>query len=141
MLGGWPTTHGRSYDPRLAGLVFAAVPAASALAKTIGQTGGNVGCPGESAYGDSNHVVPSGGGTIMGFSFRSDSSNTGRQLDFLALRPTGSGGYTVVGKTGLITWRAVGSRRFPPTSRFGPATSSGSDQKALRLEQLRSIGF
>ena len=97
----------------LAGLVFAALPAGSALAKTIGQTGGNVGCPGESAYGDSNYVVPSGGGTITGFSFRSDSSNTGRQLDFLALRPTGSGSYTVVGKTGLVTLAGNGLETFP----------------------------
>ena len=131
MLGGWPTTHGRSYDPRLAGLVFAAVPAASALAKTIGQTGGNVGCPGESAYGDSNYVVPSGGGTIMGFSFRSDSSNTGRQLDFLALRPT-DGGLHGGRQDGADHVAGSGLETFPANISVRAGDILGFYQKALR---------
>jgi hypothetical protein len=93
--------------------VFAALPAGSALAKTIGQTGGNVGCPPEIVLGDGNYVVPSGGGTITSFSFLSDSSSTGQSLDFLVLRPTGSGSYTVVGKTGLVTLAGTGLETFP----------------------------
>jgi hypothetical protein len=97
----------------LAGLVLVALPAGSALAKTIGRTGGKVGCPAESAYGDTNYVVPSGGGTITSFSFRSDSSNTGGQLVFFVLRPAGSGSYKVVGKTGLVTLAGTGLETFP----------------------------
>ncbi|MGB0096826.1 MAG: hypothetical protein WBP81_30340 [Solirubrobacteraceae bacterium] len=99
------------------GLVFAVLPAGSALADaTIGQTGGGPSCqPGSGAvYGDPTYVVPSGGGTITSFSFRSDTTDSGDTLDFLVLRPTGGGSYTVVGETGLFTLAGNGTvEKFP----------------------------
>ncbi|MBV8991870.1 MAG: hypothetical protein JO372_25200, partial [Solirubrobacterales bacterium] len=90
----------------LAGLVFAALPAASALANTtIGKTGGDIKCDlgGRIVVGDTAYVVPFGGGTITSFSFQSSPRNAGRQLDFLVLRPEPEGRYQVVGKTGVVT--------------------------------------
>jgi hypothetical protein len=99
------------------GLVLAVLPAGSALADTtFGQTGGGTSChPGSGAvYGDRTYVVPSGGGTITSFSFQSDMTNSGDTLDFLVLRPTGEGSYTVVGETGLFTLAGNGTiEEFP----------------------------
>jgi hypothetical protein len=107
----------------LAGLVFAALPAGSALADTtIGQTGGDPDeCVGPIARADTNYLVPAGGGQIIDFSFESNSAspgggfpgNAGQQLDFLVLRPAGGSNYTVVGKTGLVTLRGTGLNTFP----------------------------
>ncbi|MGZ4183356.1 MAG: hypothetical protein ACXVUL_22060, partial [Solirubrobacteraceae bacterium] len=95
----------------LVGLVFAALPAASALADTtIGQVGGNLNCGASAWWADTSYIVPSGG-TITSFSFQSDATNAGQQLDFLALRPV-AGGYTVVGKTGLVTLVGAGVETF-----------------------------
>jgi hypothetical protein len=110
----------------LAGLVFAALPAGSALADTtIGKTGGDPGsgCFGGVLVGDTNYVVPSGGGTITSFSFQSTPANTGEQLDFVVLRPEPVGRGLVVGKTGLVTLKERASRRFRPTSLSRAATS------------------
>jgi hypothetical protein len=100
----------------LAGLVFAALPAGSALADTtIGQTGGDPGngCFGGILIGDRNYVVPSGGGTITSFSFQSTSANTGEELDFVVLRPMpGRVRYRVVGKTGVVTLKGTGLETF-----------------------------
>jgi hypothetical protein len=98
----------------LVGMVFAAQSDGSALAATtVGQTGGHVGCPsGGAVEADSSYVVPSGGGTITSFSFQSDSSNAGQQVDFLVLRP-GTSGYSVVGKTGLVGLAGTGLETFP----------------------------
>jgi hypothetical protein len=99
----------------LAGLVFAALPAGSALADTtIGQTGGDPdnGCAGGVLVGDTNYVVPSGGGTITSFSFQSTSANTGDELDFVVLRPEPGGRYLVVGKTGVVTLKGTGLETF-----------------------------
>jgi hypothetical protein len=97
-------------------LVFAAWPAGSALADTtIGQLGGDTSCTSFSpggAWFDPSYVVPPPGGTITSFSFQSVSFDAGRQLDFLALRPI-AGGYTVVGKTGLVTLQGTGVESFP----------------------------
>jgi hypothetical protein len=91
----------------LVGLVFAALPAGSAVAANalIGQVGGgsNFVCLGRGVWADTNYVVPSGGGTITTFFYASIPANAGQQIDFLILRPTGRGNYTVVGKTGLVT--------------------------------------
>jgi hypothetical protein len=98
------------------GLVFAALPVGSALANvTIGRTGTGVFCNagGGVASADTTYVVPPGGGAIVSFSFQSDSTNTGQQLDFLVLRPTGGSNYTVVGKTGLVTLAGTGLETFP----------------------------
>ena len=46
-------------------------------------------------------------GRITSFSFRSDSSNAGEQLDFLVLRPEGSK-YRVVGRTGVVRLAGTG---------------------------------
>src|SRR5689334_25238582 len=71
----------------LVGLVFAALPAGSALAETIGKTGSNQGCgPNGAVIADTAYVVPFGGGTITSFSFQSTSASTGEKLDFLVLR-------------------------------------------------------
>lgn len=99
-----------------AGLVFATLPAGTALADTtIGQTGGTGLCttitPG-ALYADSGYVVPSGGGTITSFSFQSDSSNALFPLDFLVLRPEGSK-YRVVGRTGVVRLAGTGLETFP----------------------------
>lgn len=85
--------------------------AAPALADTtIGQTGHTAAeCIGPSAWAGPTYVVPSGGGTITSFSFQSTAANAGQQVDFLVLRPTGDGNYTVVGKTGLVTLAGTGA--------------------------------
>jgi hypothetical protein len=97
----------------LAGLVFAAVPAGSALADTtIGQTGFDLGVPcpnADAVIGDTNYVVPPGGGTITSFSFQSaPEHNAGQQLDFLVLRQAGGSNYTVVGESGIETLAGTG---------------------------------
>ncbi|HEX6488710.1 MAG TPA: hypothetical protein VF137_07550 [Candidatus Dormibacteraeota bacterium] len=98
---------------------LAALPATALADTTIGMTGGNGFCAhfGPSGQGgvwaDTSYVVPSGGGTITSFSFLSDSTNTGQQLDFLVLRPVSSGNYTVVGKSGLVTLGGTGLETFP----------------------------
>jgi hypothetical protein len=104
----------------LAGLVFAVLPAGSALADTtIGQTGGdpNNGCFAGALLGDRNYEVPPGGGTITSFSFQSTSANTEQTLDFVVLRPMPSPGsqlrYLVVGKTGAVTLKGTGLETFP----------------------------
>ena len=109
----------------LAGLVFAALPAGSALAEpafpsaiaTIGMVGGEPGegngCFAGPVVGDTNYVVPREGGTIFSFSFQSTSDNTGQQLDFLVLRPEPKGRYLVVGKTGVVTLKGTGLETFP----------------------------
>lgn len=99
----------------LVGVAFAALPAGPALANTtIGHTGGSNLCttigPG-AVYGDSGYVVPSGGGRITSFSFQSDSSNAGWQLDLLVLRPEGSK-YRVVGRTGVVRLTGTGLETF-----------------------------
>ena len=100
-----------------AGVALAALPAAPALATTIGQTGGaaNATCVGTLVRADTNYVVPSGGGTITSFSFASVAANSGQTLDFLILRPTSTPRtYTVVGKTGLATLQGTGGvETFP----------------------------
>ena len=99
----------------LAGLALAVLPAGSALADTtIGQTGGDRGCSplGGTVVADTNYVVPAGGGTITSFSFQSDPTDSGIQLDFLVLRPTATAGsYTVVGKT-EATLQGTGPEEF-----------------------------
>jgi Ca2+-binding RTX toxin-like protein len=89
--------------------------AAPALADTtIGQTGGDPdACEGPILRADRTYVVPDGGGTITYFSFESNLSIAGRQLDFLVLRPAGGSNYTVVGKTGLVTLKGTGLETFP----------------------------
>jgi hypothetical protein len=97
----------------LVGVVFAAQSVGSALAATtVGQTGGSTACAGGSVHADRTYAVPSGGGTITSFSFQSDSSNAGHQVDFLVLRP-GSSDYRVVGKTGLVSLAGTGLESFP----------------------------
>jgi hypothetical protein len=97
---------------------FVALPAASALATTIGQSGGDIECNpvGGSVIGDTNYVVPSGGGVITSFSFQSKPENAGNQIDFLVLRPAGPSSYTVVGKTGVKTLAGTGLETFSPPS-------------------------
>jgi hypothetical protein len=103
------------------GLSFIMAPAGSAVAETtIGQLGGGFGCTGgrlPAVLGDMSYVVPRGGGTITSFSFDSDSSNAGQQVEFLVLRPMGGGNYSVTGKTGLVTLKGTGIERFPTSSR------------------------
>jgi hypothetical protein len=48
----------------------------------------------------------------VSFSFQSDSSNAEQKLDFLALRLV-TGGYTVLGKTGVVTLAGTGLETFP----------------------------
>jgi hypothetical protein len=99
----------------LAGLVFAGAPVASAAATTIGQTGGSNTCS-PNAVGtvaaDTKYVVPSGGGRITSFAFRSMKANAGQQLEFLLLRPSSGDSYTVVGQTPLVTLAATGIETF-----------------------------
>jgi hypothetical protein len=98
----------------VAGLALTALPAAPALAATIGQTGvGSFTCQGFTRA-DTTYVVPSGGGTITSFSYQSTAANTGQQLDFLILRPAGGSNYTVVGKTGVVTLAGTGLETFTP---------------------------
>lgn len=101
-----------------AALALVALPAASALGSTIGQSGGETACfpQGGSVIGDTNYVVPPGGGVITSFSFQSTSVNSGNQIDFLVLRPAGPGSYTVVGKTGVKTLAGTGLETFFPPS-------------------------
>ena len=102
----------------LVGVVFAALPAGSALADTtIGQVGGRAGCVNAfntgAMYGDLGYRVPSGGGRITGFSIQSEPIVAGYQLDFLVLRRAGgSNNYTVVGQTGPVTLRGTGLETF-----------------------------
>ena len=117
-------------------MVFAALPAASALAftTTIGKTGSDAAvlCPGSSAFADTNYVVSSSGGTetITRFSFRSDSSNQGEQLDFLVLRPAAGNSYTVVGATGLVTLNG-----------FGPEPETFTPARPISVQRGDIIGF
>jgi HYR domain len=104
----------------MVGVVFAALPVGSALAvpsTTIGQTGGNETCslPGF-VLGDTNYVVPSGGGMITSFSFQSTAANADEQLDFMVLQPVSGTAYKVVGKTGLKTLQGTGLETFSPPS-------------------------
>ena len=111
----------------LAVLVFAALPAGSALADTtIGQTGasGGFGCSGQQVLADSHYVVPSGRGFITSFSFQSEPGNANNQLDFLVLRPTGGSTYQVIGKTGLVTLAGTGVETFSPPA---PIAVQGGD--------------
>jgi hypothetical protein len=62
---------------------------------------------------DTTYVVPPGGGFITSFSFQSGPGNEGQQLDFLVLRPTGGGNYTVIGQTGLVTLTGTTVETFP----------------------------
>jgi len=95
----------------LVGLVFAALPAGSALAETIGKTGSNLDC-GPGVIADTAYVVPFGGGTITSFSFQSTSASTGEELDFLVLRQTSGSNYAVVGNTGVVTLKGTGLETF-----------------------------
>jgi hypothetical protein len=101
----------------LVGLVFAALPAGSALADTtIGQTGvSSIDCGGGPGAGaDTNYVVPAGGGTITSFSFASTAANTNEQVDFLVLQHVSGTSYRVVGKTGPQTLAGTGAvETFP----------------------------
>jgi hypothetical protein len=83
---------------------------------TIGQVGGSSGpngCLGPVVLADTTYVVPPGGGFITSFSFQSGPGNEGQQLDFLVLRPTGGGNYTVIGQTGLVTLTGTTVETFP----------------------------
>jgi len=104
----------------LVGLVFAALPVASALADTtIGQAVGDLNhpCAALAVVGDTNYVVPPGGGVITSFSFESFlEHNEGQQLDFLVLRAAGGSDYTVVGKSGLQTLAGSGNVESFPAS-------------------------
>jgi hypothetical protein len=93
----------------VAGLALAALPAAPALAVTIGQTGvAPTPCvAGPGVAGDTNYVVPSGGGMVTSFSFQSTAANAGQQVAFLVLRPIGGTDYTVIGTTGAVTLTAT----------------------------------
>ena len=96
----------------LAGLVFAALPAGSALAKTIGQTGGRVGCPAQVCM-----AIPITWSLPAVGRSRASRSDLTRQI------PVGSwiswccgrrdrelqGG----GKTGLVTLAGSGLETFP----------------------------
>jgi hypothetical protein len=111
----------------LVGLVFAALPAASALADTtVGQTGGNGTCfpAGGAVLGDTDYQVPSGGGGITSFSFRSTPVDAGLQIDFLVLRPVAPPTYMVIGATGNVTLSGTGLETFPANS---PIAVHGSD--------------
>jgi hypothetical protein len=105
----------------MAGMVFAAFPAGSALADTtIGQVGGHAGCVNPystgALYADLGYRVPSGGGRITSFSLQSEPVMASYQVDFLVLRPaSGSNNYTLVGKTGLVTLKGTGLETFPVT--------------------------
>ena len=109
----------------MVGVVFAALPAGSALADTtIGQVGGRAGCVNPystgAMYADLGYRVPSGGGRITSFSLQSEPIMASYQVDFLVLRPAvGSNNYTLVGKTGLVTLKGTGLETFavtPPIS-------------------------
>ncbi|MFL5830657.1 MAG: hypothetical protein ACJ76X_12130 [Solirubrobacteraceae bacterium] len=112
----------------LAMLVFAALPAGSALADTtIGQVGATdvIACGSPAVFADTNYVVPAGGGFITSFSFQSESGNAGNQFDFLVLRPTGGGAYQVIGKTGPVTLAGTGGiETFSPPA---PIAVRGGD--------------
>jgi hypothetical protein len=114
----------------LVGVAFAALPVGSALADTtIGQVGGDpdASCPGPVVLADTNYVVPAGGGVITSFSFQSTGS--GQQVDFLVLRPTGGGSYTVVGETGPVTLGTglqTSRPRRPFLSRAATSSDSGT---------------
>jgi hypothetical protein len=127
----------------LAGLVFATLPAGSALADiTIGQTGGSLSCGRPfTPFVDSNYVVPSGGGRITSFSYLSDSGDAGAQVDFLVLRhqgpgPGGGAIYTVVGKTGVVTLKGTGLETFPANI----AVQSGRGGRLVESIGLATIG-
>jgi uncharacterized repeat protein (TIGR01451 family) len=99
----------------LFGVMFVVLPAGSALASTIGQTGASAGVAGQCGTGvfaDTSYVVPSGGGVINSFSVDSSAASAGDQRDFLVLRGSG-GNYTVVGKTGLVTLLGAGVQTIP----------------------------
>ena len=94
-------------------VVFAGLPAGSALADTtIGKTGSNGAQCFNLFVGDTNYVVPSGGGKITSFSFESDGTNTGEQVDFLVLRQVSGSSYKVVGKSGLEPLAGTGLETF-----------------------------
>ncbi|MEA2300061.1 MAG: large repetitive protein [Solirubrobacteraceae bacterium] len=93
-----------------------------ASAATIGQTGGTYSCAGTGGGGvfaSPAYVVPPGGGTLTSFSFQSRPVDSGAKADFLALRPFAPrdgapfGGYTVVGRTGIVTLAGTGLEAFP----------------------------
>src|SRR5690348_13504697 len=114
----------------LVGLVFATLPAGSALADTpIGQTGGDptARCAGPIERADTNYAVPPGGGVITSFSFESSPRNAGQQLDFLVLRPRGGSDYTVVGKSGPVTLAGTGVETFSLKPNPGPFAVQAGD--------------
>jgi uncharacterized repeat protein (TIGR01451 family) len=110
----------------VAGLALAALPAAPALADTVGATDTattpDVICHYPATplfnnllFADTNYVVPAPG-TITSFSFFSTAANAGQMLDLQVLRadPTSAGDYMVVGKTGVETLAGTGLETFPP---------------------------
>jgi Ca2+-binding RTX toxin-like protein len=96
-----------------AALASLALAAPAQADTTIGQTGFDLGVPcpnADAVIGDTNYVVPPGGGTITSFSFQSvPEHNEGQQLDFLVLRQAEGSDYTVVGETGIETLAGTGS--------------------------------
>src|SRR3954452_13736753 len=93
---------------------LAAGAPASAAASTIGHTGFVPSdCPPGMIQAEDSYAAI-GPGTITSFSTQTSSRTGGEQVDFLVLRPTSPGNYTVVGKSGTVTLNATGAvQTFP----------------------------
>jgi hypothetical protein len=100
------------------GVAFAVLPVGSALGDTtIGQVGGqfnpNFSAVCSGVLGDTNYVVPPGGGTIDSFSVQTGPAIDGTQAGFLVLRPAGGDNYEVVGQGPIVTLGGTGTKSFP----------------------------
>jgi hypothetical protein len=54
-------------------------------------------------FHDPSYTAPAPGGHVTSFAYQNDGQNGGAQLDFVVLRQVRSGGYMIVGRTGLVT--------------------------------------
>jgi hypothetical protein len=101
----------------MVGVASALLPVGSAHGDTtIGQVGGQFNtifsavCSG--VLGDTNYVVPPGGGTIDSFSVQTGPGIDGTQAGFLVLRPAGGDNYLVVGQGPIVTLGGTGTKSF-----------------------------
>jgi hypothetical protein len=84
-------------------LLSALAAASPASAGTIGHTGdGSQSCGAGTIEAEDSYASPTVT-QITSFSVKTTAGNDSQQVDFLVLRPTSPGNYTVVGKSGTIT--------------------------------------
>src|SRR3954454_15082158 len=103
----------RSSAPALLAALAVVAPASAA---TIGHTGdGSLSCGAGTIEAEDAYAAPTVT-QITSFSIKTTTDNDSEQIDFLVLRPTSPGNYTVVGKSGTKTLDGLDAvQTFPVT--------------------------